>query len=135
MGKGSPAGLVISQAGDTREIRLGLALLMRGEKFKDGCKGCDRSREIDNAVGGIVRLDGRWMLNHYQDKEQGFLSGRSSFTGKQGSRGYTGLDNGYQEPEISRNSHRSAHLFGWASLALETLSIMSGLNLKEAATF
>jgi len=46
---------------------------MRTNKDKDGCKSCDLSRGRDEPVGGIVRLDGRWMLNHYRDQEQGFL--------------------------------------------------------------
>ena len=46
---------------------------MGTKSYKQGCKGCDRSLERDGAVGGIVRLDGKWILNHYQQKDQGFL--------------------------------------------------------------
>ena len=46
---------------------------MRAKKFKDGCKGCGLLSGTEKAVGGIVRLDGKWMLNHYQNDEQGFL--------------------------------------------------------------
>jgi len=46
---------------------------MRTVKDKKGCKSCDWSHEREKPVGDIVRLPGKWMLNHYQDKEQGFL--------------------------------------------------------------
>jgi len=46
---------------------------MRTVKDKEGCKSCDWSHDREKPVGDIVRLPGKWMLNHYQDKEQGFL--------------------------------------------------------------
>jgi diadenosine tetraphosphate (Ap4A) HIT family hydrolase len=46
---------------------------MRAKDDKDGCRGCDISREREKVVGGIVRLDGKWILNHYQQEDQGFL--------------------------------------------------------------
>jgi hypothetical protein len=40
----------------------------RGE-YKDCCKGCDISREIDKRTGGIIELEGDWILNHYAGPE------------------------------------------------------------------
>jgi len=47
---------------------------MRTTKDKKGCESCDWAHERKKKpVGDIVRLDGKWMLNHYQQREQRFL--------------------------------------------------------------
>ncbi len=45
---------------------------MRIKEYKDSCKGCDISREIEKKPGGIIDLEGDWILNHYAGDE-GFL--------------------------------------------------------------
>jgi diadenosine tetraphosphate (Ap4A) HIT family hydrolase len=42
------------------------------KEYKDGCKGCDISREIERKPGGIIHFEGDWILNHYAGDE-GFL--------------------------------------------------------------
>jgi diadenosine tetraphosphate (Ap4A) HIT family hydrolase len=38
---------------------------MRIKEYKDSCKGCDISREIEKKPGGIIDLEGDWILNHF----------------------------------------------------------------------
>ncbi len=41
-------------------------------EYQPGCKGCDISQESDKKIGGIIELEGDWILNHYGGDE-GFL--------------------------------------------------------------
>jgi len=77
---------------------------MRTVKDKKGCKSCDWSHGRRKPAGGIVRLDGQWMLNHYQNDEQGFL-------------GWLAL-----QPEL--------HTEQWDDLEDEELQAL-GLNIKR----
>ncbi len=77
---------------------------MRANNYKDDCEGCNLSRERKKVVGGIVRLGGKWMLNHYQNREQGFL-------------GWLAL-----QPEL--------HTEQWDDLEDEELQAL-GLNIKR----
>ena len=45
---------------------------MRIREYEDCCKGCDISREIEKKPGGIIALEGDWIVNHYAGSE-GFL--------------------------------------------------------------
>jgi len=36
------------------------------KEYKDCCKGCDISREIEKKPGGIIDLGGDWILNHFE---------------------------------------------------------------------
>lgn len=45
---------------------------MDAEEYKDDCKGCKISRGIEEPTGGIIKLDGNWIINHYGGDE-GFL--------------------------------------------------------------
>lgn len=38
-----------------------------------GCKGCQRSKGELKSIGGIIKLKGGWVLNHYGAKENNFL--------------------------------------------------------------
>jgi len=38
---------------------------MRVKEYKDSCKGCDISRGIEKKPGGIIDLEGDWILNHF----------------------------------------------------------------------
>ncbi len=42
---------------------------MTAMKYKNGCEGCDLSRESDK----IIKLRGGWLLNHCQEQKQAFL--------------------------------------------------------------
>lgn len=45
---------------------------MTTKKYKNGCEGCKISQGFEKRVGGIIDLDGSWILNHYHGRE-GFL--------------------------------------------------------------
>jgi diadenosine tetraphosphate (Ap4A) HIT family hydrolase len=45
---------------------------MSAEVYHEDCKGCKISRKIREPRGGIIELDGNWILNHYSGGE-GFL--------------------------------------------------------------
>lgn len=38
---------------------------MRIKEYKDCCKGCDISRDIERKPGGTIGLEGDWILNHF----------------------------------------------------------------------
>jgi diadenosine tetraphosphate (Ap4A) HIT family hydrolase len=38
---------------------------MRIKEYKDCCKGCDISRDIEGKPGGVIELEGDWMLIHF----------------------------------------------------------------------
>ena len=40
--------------------------------YKESCEGCKLSRGHRESIGGIIKLDGDWILNHYGGAE-GFL--------------------------------------------------------------
>jgi len=45
---------------------------MGAEVYKSCCRGCKISQGIEELTGGIIELDGNWILNHYSS-EEGFL--------------------------------------------------------------
>jgi hypothetical protein len=45
---------------------------MNKKEYKDGCEGCDISRGSILLPGGVIELQGDWIVNHY-DGQEGFL--------------------------------------------------------------
>ena len=42
---------------------------MGAAEYKDDCDGCKISQGLKERVGGIIELEGDWILNHYSDED------------------------------------------------------------------
>jgi diadenosine tetraphosphate (Ap4A) HIT family hydrolase len=70
----------------------------RIKRFLENCDGCKRSQGIDGVIGGIIELNGDWVLNH--------LNGQDGFLG------WMALQPRFHRMELSQLTSSEARVLG-----------------------
>jgi hypothetical protein len=84
------------------------------KEYDKDCKGCKRSKGCDPVVGGIIQLEGDWILNHYGGDE-GFF-------------GWMALQPRYHRKELTELSTYEARALGENIQRIENSVVLENNN-------